>query len=657
MVILVHAALAVLAPAVELQEERATHLGLYIGTIDALVRPVAVDFGPAGDVDRALWVAERGDTVTEPGLRALDGVDGSLGGKTTTARTLVRRGVGTLAEPSGLAVSRAGEVWATDSALHSLFRFTADGEHEVVAGMGSGAGELLFPEGVTLLESEDGTLRRVAVADAGNGRVQLFDPGAETWTVLDADDLEWPSAVAFFGDASDGSAASRVAVCDASRHKVVTFALDGSDVQTFSDWGPFPSFVSSPGGIDTTDGLLFVSDTENHRVQAFDPNRDGRLDYRFGVHAIRPGEGAGSFHYPRGIAIDANGNLMALAEPMDGRIQVFGRAEGHVPKEDPTRAGLGSPSAHLGPVAAASGQFLATVSPESHRVTIHDVRGERPVKIAELFGFGRRLGALRGPSGVWLADGGSKLIVADSGTRRLTRATLRVDPDETLRQRPELAIYEDAVRLDALEFPPDQRPDRERPWVAPLPGAVCTYESPNGTRIAVIDRANEVVLLLDEVLDPVRVLSLGPARPTGLVPSPRGGLLVAAAGRAGGHVFEFDATGTLLHEFGTDVLAQPAGLAARADRIWVTEPLRDRVEVFELTDDAAAPPEHVGGFGGRGLGRKRFHGPTDACVLGDGRLIVIDHGNHRGQIFTPDGEFDAGFGSRLYVAPLRAEDE
>jgi hypothetical protein len=36
-----------------------------------------------------------------------------------------------------------------------------------------------------------------------------------------------------------------------------------------------------------------------------------------------------------------------------------------------------------------------------------------------------------------------------------------------------------------------------------------------------------------------------------------------------------------------------------------------------------------------------------------GRLLVVDHGNHRVQIFSPgrDGRFETAFGARSYVRP------
>ena len=64
---------------------------------------------------------------------------------------------------------------------------------------------------------------------------------------------------------------------------------------------------------------------------------------------------------------------------------------------------------------------------------------------------------------------------------------------------------------------------------------------------------------------------------------------------------------------------------------------------------------HVGGFGGRGLGPGEFHDPRGIVAMDEGRLVVLDHGNHRGQIFDPDHlTLIAGFGGRLYIEPLKS---
>ncbi len=63
-------------------------------------------------------------------------------------------------------------------------------------------------------------------------------------------------------------------------------------------------------------GNLYVSDTANHRVQVFGP--DGRLVRTIGGF----GAGPGQFNEPRGVAVDADGNLY-VADTWNARIAKF----------------------------------------------------------------------------------------------------------------------------------------------------------------------------------------------------------------------------------------------------------------------------------------------------------------------------------------------
>ena len=103
------------------------------------------------------------------------------------------------------------------------------------------------------------------------------------------------------------------------------------------------------------------------------------------------------------------------------------------------------------------------------------------------------------------------------------------------------------------------------------------------------------------------------------------------------------------------MLLRPEGLARAGGRLFVSDAARHRVEAFDLAGDVAL----AFGFGARGLGAAEFSGPRGLAIVECGedatpRLVVIDHGNHRGQIFDLDGNLVEGFGSRLYVNALRA---
>jgi hypothetical protein len=341
---------------------------------------------------------------------------------------------------------------------------------------------------------------------------------------------------------------------------------------------------------------------------------------------------------------------------MDDRVQLFVRAPGAEPNEDPSRAAIGPPAAHFGPDISSSGIYVATVSPESHQIQIHDLRGKEPAKVSDVASFGTRFGMYRTPCATWLSSGGHDLLTVDEGNSRLTRSTLRVQPQAPLNADPELASHLVGVDLAAATGRPF--------W----PGAVTALApGTDNELILVTDRATDSVLMLDRHLEPVGTLEgngeTGPIRGVaGLAPAPLGvatTILVVDSGGHGsrgeprGRVFEFGPSGAVLRTFGEGILVEPDGVAARENRIWVTDRATDRVERFERQPGGAI--EHVGGFGGRGLGPGEFHDPRGILAMDDGRLVVLDHGNHRGQIFDPDHlTLIAGFGGRLYIEPLKS---
>jgi len=636
------------APAVALQEVAGagpSHLGAYLSTVTGLPRPAAVAFGPYQERPHALFVATSGGASSPPVIQ----VFGAESAPDRSASLVGSLGAGWLERPAGLAVSGEGEVFVTDEVQRTLWRFPSDGGEPAAA---AAAQALTVPAGVDVTGSGEEQL--VIVADPGAGTAKLFRGGSLSPESIGEGILVRPRGACFL----DGpGAAVRIAVCDSATHRIHVFNLDGGHVLGFSQLGPHPSLLSGPADLEFADGKLFVADRENHRVQAFHSSAEiGELAYRFGVHAIRPGEGAGALHYPAAIAVSGDGQLLAIAEPMDDRVQLFGRAPGAEPIEDPSRAAIGPPAAHFGPHISSSGIYVVTVSPESHQIQIHDLRGKEPAKISDVASFGTRFGMYRTPCATWLSSGGHALLTVDEGNSRLTRSALRVLPQEPLNADPELARHLDGVDLAAVAGRPF--------W----PGAVAVLAPDTKNElILVTDRATDSVLMLDHDLEPIGTLAgdeeTGPIRGVaGLSPATLGvasTILVVDSGGHGargapqGRVFEFGPSGAVLRTFGEGILVEPDGVTARENRIWVTDRATDRIERFERQPGGAI--QHVGGFGGRGLGPGEFHDPRGILAMDDGRLIVLDHGNHRGQIFDPDHlTLIAGFGGRLYIEPLKS---
>ena len=622
-----------------------SHRGAYLSTTTGLPRPVAAAFGPSQGKPNALFVATRGDAARPPTIQVFE-VSADPGRPTTGIGEV---GAGRLERPVGLAVSDDGDVFVTDELQRMLWRFPSDGGDPVAA---AGLATLTLPAGVDVTGSGEAQL--IVVADPGAGSAKLFRGGSLTPTVIGEALLVRPRGACFI-DGPDGTV--QIAICDGATHRIHVFDLDGGDVVSFSQLGPHPSLLSGPSDVEFADGKIFVADRENHRVQAFDTGATiGELAYRFGVHAIRPGEGEGALHYPAALAVSGDGLLLALAEPMDDRVQLFGRAPGAEPVEDPSRAAIGPPAAHFGPSISGSGLYIATVSPESHQIQIHDLRGKEPAKISDVASYGTRFGMYRTPCATWLSSGGRSLLTVDEGNARLTRSLLRVQPQRPLNADPELAQHQDGVDLAAAAG--------RSFW----PGAVTVLAPGDKNELTFItDRVTDSVLMLDRNLETIGTLAgdeeSGPIRGIAdLSPAALGTastiLVVDSGGQGGpgspgGRILEFGPAGGLLRTFGEGVLVEPGGVTSRENQIWVTDRATDRVERFERKPGGAV--EHTGGFGGRGLGPGQFHDPRGIHAMDDGRLIVLDHGNHRGQIFDPDHlTLIAGFGGRLYIEPLKS---
>lgn len=663
------ATLPLLGGAQDVPTERTSHIGRYVGTISGMAAPRAVTFDRTG----RLWVAEGGDASTGARVRAFE-LTFEEGGALASSAPLEARGEGALLSPAGIAVDGPGNVYVTDDERHLVLRLGANGAVEELARRGPATGAVVQPAGLDLgvVDGADS----LVVSDGGNGRVQVMRLDDGAWRALPRGPLVRPTDACIMADGS-------IVTADAARQRLDHFSPSGAHLRAFSDWGSFPSLVSTPLGLDAIGSLALVADTENHRVQAFDPAKELPLAYRFGIHAILPGEGEGKLHYPRDLAVRPGGDLIAVPEPLDDRVQLFARAPGAAPEEDTLRASIGGPSAHFGPQVSASGQFLVTCSPESHKVQLHDVRLEDPIKIADLFGYGTRLGMLRGPAGLWLDDEGRTLLVTDVGNRRLTRVHLEVKPDEPLGQMPDVAVYEDALDFSAVDLGTLPGVDLPEGAAAPIiPGAVCRLAAPTGHVIVVADRGNGALIAIADDLRPLGVLTGDDGwrfgEVTGLAPLP------AAEGGARGvavAVNGADDPVALAHLPGTRPAAEAAawrlrdleatganelrgrrsgGVVFHGDSLLVTLP--DDCRVGRLRVRAAGDPAGAAaarelvpapGFGAEGLGRAEFLDPRGLAVLGDGRLVIIDHGNHRGQIFDPEGNFLAGFGSRLYTAQLR----
>lgn len=420
---------------------------------------------------------------------------------------------------------------------------------------------------------------------------------------------------------------------------------DGAPLRAWGDRGGFRGLFAEPTAVACAGGRILVADTGNHRVQVFGP--EGTWLYEWGIHVLRPGEGEGRLHFPSGLAVTEDGARAAVCEGFQDRAQIFGPATGPPAQyvTDPTLASSGKPE-HFGPRVATAGDLLVLSEPGTQSLQIYDVSGSMPIHVSKLGSFGRKTGRFLGLSGFDLAADGWTLVVGDRDGRRLQEFALEHDPEDPALWNPAMPRLVRAVDLDRV-LGTGAEDDAERAFEGPVePGAVRRDAEGN---LWVIDERAERVVVLDPRFRPLRAFG-GEGedrlrRPVDLaLDEPRGRLLVAEAD--GARVRILDLEGKVLGALeGFDT---PSGLVVGPDgSVWVADAGLDRISHF---DSGGAL---LGAWGGRGLGAGELFKPRGLAVDHHGRLVAVDHGNHRVQIFTADGGFLLALGPRLYTLPTR----
>ncbi|MCH2106434.1 MAG: hypothetical protein MK291_07330 [Planctomycetes bacterium] len=613
-------------------------LGAYLKTLEELPSPSVVAFDPDGDL---LAVADplRGSVL----IRRLDrtapsvpDADGSIPATKLMDPRLNKYPITHhRAHPGGLAFSPFKRLWITDSVMGRLSS-AALGSSDMETYPGNEVHELLHQPGAIAASQ-----RTLAIVEPLLHQVLLLDhprhEGEGTEFQLRArvgargvepGELLFPTDVAISAD-------ERVYVCDRGNHRVQVFSPEGEHLFGWGDWGWAPGFFADPTGVEVAAGHVYVTDSSNHRVQVFD--LEGEWLYEWGLHALMPREGEGKLHYPGGLAVTEAGDLAAVAEAMDDRVQLF--ALGEEPERfsrlDRSWQDL-TASPHLGETIAVGGGLLFLGEPEGNRVKPYEWSQYGPRQVSELGGRGTANGRLLGLTGMAFAPETRSLLTLDPGNQRLQLFRL----GEVDAEVPAFSLFlgrfvkglrlEEGVEGGALAM----RPDGSFDLLDKSAREIRRYDS--DWELVETFGGSELVNPTDIEWDPLgeRLLVTDANAQAGFK---------EASGRVLSFPVEGDKPSVLVEE-----LPSPAGLGVASDGgFYVTDLLLHRVDRFDRDG------EHLMSWGSKGLGKDQFFQPRDVEVDEEGRVLVVDHGNHRLMVYDADGAFLETFGPRLYTREAR----
>ena len=171
--------------------------------------------------------------------------------------------------PLRLAMTTEGVLWVADTDNNRLQSFNTKGQFLTTVGsLGQDPGQFSRPIGMDFDASGN-----MWVVDSGNHRVQKFDRSMKNVLVSIPEKNEPSSKVGFFntpwGVACD--ATGTIYVTDTENHRVERFAKDGTYLTSFGTGGSKPGEFNKPTDIIIDRlGSLFVSDSGNNRIQKFD---------------------------------------------------------------------------------------------------------------------------------------------------------------------------------------------------------------------------------------------------------------------------------------------------------------------------------------------------------------------------------------------------
>jgi sugar lactone lactonase YvrE len=313
--------------------------------------------GLAVDSGGSVWVADRDNNRIQK-----FSWDGKVEPFPAFKRTHLTSARGHFNLPYGVVVNGLGEIYVADTHNHRIQMFTPEGKLiRTWGGKGKAPGQFDTPRGIAL-----DVFGNVWVADHTNHRIQKFSWDGKVLGVFGAnggDGTPGSGPGQFFeprGLASDSE--GNMYVAEMVNHRVQVIGNDGHFIRMWGKGGTggyeqvgtgFGEFRLPYQVAIDANGLVWVTDTDNERVQVF--TRDGQFVRAFGANGANgsTGGGPGEFTKPYGAASDCKGNIY-ITEQENRRVQVFGERATYGAPVCPPKLTVRSAQAQSGAVRVAA---------------------------------------------------------------------------------------------------------------------------------------------------------------------------------------------------------------------------------------------------------------------------------------------------------------
>ena len=498
-------------------------------------------------------------------------------------------GNGTVGNPNAIATNGT-HLFVANTGTHRILIFDHDGNYVAQFagtgpghnGLGNGAGEFNFPNGLTINSTH------LFVADSENDRVQIFDHDGNYVSQFGSEgtgdgEFDYPRAIT--------TTSAHIFVTDRDNDRVQVFDHDGNYVSQFGSEGNGTGEFDSPNGITTNGTHLYVVDTDNGRVEVLQSS----------PFVICTG---GQIRDNTNTCVDDTvAPVISVNESSENRTVTAPIGEPYVV---PVGTVTDNDQDYSGTVTA-NPTSIDTTSMGSFTIqysATDDAAGNVPLPVVLTVNVSCMAGQVFNGTvcitlefdhvltlgGTGSGDGGRGNATGEfSSPQGITTTGMRFYISDTSNDR--IQIFDHTGNY-VSQFGENGNGAGE----FASPQGITT----NGTHLFVIETGNNRVQILDI---------------------------------NGNYVSQFGNHGNATGEF-----IRPQGIIANSTHIFVTDTENRRVQIFDINGN------YVSQFGSRGTGNDQFIGPL-GITINSTNIFVVDSSNNRVQIFDFNGNFVAKFGS------------